>query len=328
VERVCSPIDLMDGQLFGDGGVKSQVQTTRPCIECSLLEFGGMPILAGRTTPIDAWEQGAGAFSVTMCFSGGPRYQEGSSSLAVAPGDVLLLPRTGGCISTGYLSSVNFPIEHGRLERTLRAMQVGQFRPQRDRPHLLSGDAKGRVAGHAALLFGYLRFVDQLLAESRHLGSLLGLDEQLYRLMALSLLRASPGFDAVQRHWSSWRSRWGASLDDLVDYIRCNAHAPLTLTDLEVQSNYSARHLQTLFRERFACTPMQFVRQQRLTLAMQRLQSAQPGDTVTLIARSCGYRYTSNFSCDFRREFGVTASSVLRASRGAGRDHLSARMLT
>lgn len=308
----------MDGRLFGEGDVRSLYQTAKPRVECSVLEFGAMPLLAGRTTPVDAWEQGRGAFSVTLCFSGGPRYRDGCSSVAVSPGDVLLLPRTGGRFSTGYLSSVNFPIEHARLARTLGAMQAGGYRPAREQPHLLSAVAAGRAAGHTALLFGFLGFVDQLLAESRELGAALGLDEQIYRLVALSLLRASPGFDGIQRHWASRRSRWSAPLDDLVDYIRSNVHAPLTLTDLELRSNYSARHLQSLFRERFDCTPMQFVRRQRLALAMQRLQSAQPGATVTRIARGCGYRYTSNFSSDFQREFGVTASSVLRASGGGG----------
>ena len=232
---------------------------------------------------------------------------------------MLLNPRTGGRISTGYLASVNFPISHARLDRTLSAMQTGAFRPELDRSHLLPAAGASRGASPSGLLFSFLAFVDQLLAEGPELDAALGLDEQLHRLVAYSMLRLSGSYDAVQKHWASRRRRWTASLDELVDYIRSHAHLPLTLTDLEVQSRYSARHLQTLFREKFDCTPMQFVRRQRLELAMQRLQAGAPGESVTRIARACGYRYTSNFSCDFQREFGVTASSVLRGSpRGGG----------
>jgi AraC-like DNA-binding protein len=112
---------------------------------------------------------------------------------------------------------------------------------------------------------------------------------------------------------------WTHSLDDLVDYIRQNAHLNLTLTDLEEQSHYSGRHLQDLFREKFDCTPMQFVRRQRLSAAMERLQTADENETVTNVARDFGYAYSSNFTTDFHREFGVTPSIVLRSTRGGGR---------
>jgi AraC-like DNA-binding protein len=46
------------------------------------------------------------------------------------------------------------------------------------------------------------------------------------------------------------------------------------------------------------------------------LQTAKDDDTVTTIARDCGYAYTSNFTTDFRQQFGVTPSVVIRSSRG------------
>jgi hypothetical protein len=63
---------------------------------------------------------------------------------------------------------------------------------------------------------------------------------------------------------------------------------------------------------------MQFVRRQRLSVAMEKLQTADFDETVTDIARDIGYRYTSSFTTDFRREFGVNPSAVLRASRQRG----------
>ena len=69
---------------------------------------------------------------------------------------------------------------------------------------------------------------------------------------------------------------------------------------------------------------MQFVRRQRLSDAMEKLQTADLDDTVTTIARDMGYRYTSNFTNDFQRAFGVKPSAVLRSSRGGGgRKHVT-----
>jgi AraC-like DNA-binding protein len=72
-----------------------------------------------------------------------------------------------------------------------------------------------------------------------------------------------------------------------------------------------------MFRKRFNCTPMQFVRRQRLELAMEQLSKPQSGDTVMRIARECGYRHASNFSVDFQKQFGSRPSDVLRLSRTA-----------
>ena len=94
-----------------------------------------------------------------------------------------------------------------------------------------------------------------------------------------------------------------------------NLQQPLTLTDLEEQSHYSGRQLQYMFRSKFNCTPMQFVRRQRLNYAMARLEQAQPNDTITVIARELGYRSMSSFSADFFRQFGAYPSVVLRSWR-------------
>jgi AraC-like DNA-binding protein len=146
----------------------------------------------------------------------------------------------------------------------------------------------------------------------------LSLDDQIYRLLALELFKAQGRLGTIQKRWKTRSKNWTEQVDNLVDYIRANSHLPLTLTDLEEASNYSGRQLQNLFREKFDCTPMQFVRRQRLQRAMERLENSGDGDTVTNIARDCGYRFTSSFSTDFQKEFGMSPSSVLRGSRVSG----------
>ncbi len=48
---------------------------------------------------------------------------------------------------------------------------------------------------------------------------------------------------------------------------------------------------------------MQYVKRQRLCASMEKLQTADHNDTVTKIARDCGYSHMSIFAVDFKQEF-------------------------
>lgn len=242
-------------------------------------------------------------------------YATGPNRQDLTPGFIHLNPRQGEIVQVGYLSALMCQIEHARLRRTLRCIGGDAVVVDLEDSWLL-GAASPHAGGPASrLLFAFFAYIDDLIGGDPLLPPALGLDEQLYRLLALSLLGAAEPARRRRRRSAAANGQWGPELDALVDYIRAEVHQNLTLTDLELQSHYSARHLQTLFRQKFDCTPMQFVRRQRLELALQKLQSAQPADTVTSIARACGYRHISNFSTDFQRCFGVAPSRVLRASQ-------------
>lgn len=302
-------------KIFGSGKSKTDHRAMSPRVEGSIIDLGRISVLSGRTTPIHAWEEDVGTSSITMCFAGAPCYQDGDGRIQARPGDILVIPRNGGRISTGYLSSINFPIEHQRLSRTMRAMQCDIDCSGLGRAFTIEGRSHSQHIAAAGGLFSFFAFIDSLLFENRHIGIALGLDEQIYRLFAFAVMRSSGVLERVQERWGRTTNHWTNHLDDLVDYIRLHAHQGLTLTDLEEQSNYSARHLQNLFKEKFDCTPMQFVRRQRLSNAMERLRLAKYDDTVARIARDSGYRHTSNFTTDFQREFGIKPSAVLRASK-------------
>ena len=101
----------------------------------------------------------------------------------------------------------------------------------------------------------------------------------------------------------------------LIRYIKVNLHQPLNLTVLAKQSHYSTRALQYAFRNRLGCTATQWIRNQRLDLAWQLLQTATPEDNVTRIAQACGYRSMSLFSIEFQRRFHIKPSVLLRSTR-------------
>ena len=103
------------------------------------------------------------------------------------------------------------------------------------------------------------------------------LEQQLYRLIAalmfpsLHTLDAAP--EADSRHTDS-------RLNRVLDYISLHLDQPLPLSVLEAQSNYCRRSLHYAFQQRFNCSPMQWIRRQRMALALQRLQNPRPGESV------------------------------------------------
>lgn len=82
---------------------------------------------------------------------------------------------------------------------------------------------------------------------------------------------------------------------------------------MEARSHYSRRALQYAFREKLNSTPKQWIRQQRLMEARDQLEAGSASLSVLAVALRCGYQSLSHFSTDFKREFGVSPSTVIRA---------------
>ncbi len=304
---------------FGDGSHKNK-KGVSPHADVSIVDIGALRVLATRTTPCISTEQGEGFSTFSMSYAGDVhQYRDGRTIQTIEPGDTHLSPRSGGVADLGHFSGIICQIDHKRLRRTINTVSGKEQEINLAEPRVFKGSSAGKESTAARHLWSYLSYVDQVLTESNDLAAGLGLDDQIYRLLALSLIQATGDLERVKQRWRSANRTWNNALDELVDYIRANAHLNLTLTDLEEQSHFSGRRLQYLFKERFECTPMQFVRRERLSTAMERLQTASPHTTVTQIARECGYRFTSNFTTDFQREFGITPSVVLRTSQ-RGRD--------
>ena len=284
--------------------------------EIAFMKIGQAHMSAVRVTPCFTRAERGGYRSLTMVVAGERSTCNHRNDLRqMEHGGIYLEAGTGGRIGRSYFSGILWDIEQKRLERTMRSMRVIDDQWNQMNPYTLEEGGTQNAHATQSPLWAFVTFVDQLLGESIYLPESLGLDEQIYRLLALSIYNAEGLPGKVQKNWEASTKRWTDILDDLVDYIRSNAHLNLTLTDLEEQSHYSGRQLQNLFKEKFDCTPLQFVRRQRLSTAMEKLQTADQDDTVTNIARDMGYRYTSNFTCDFQREFGVSPSVVLRSSR-------------
>ena len=311
------PAEMLRLELIGKGHSANQSSVLRPSSDFAIATVGSINLVATRTTPCVSVAEDPRHITLAMLYAGDRyRYQNEGRVQAIGPGNIHLCQRTGGIASIGYFSGIICEIDKLHLERTMKAMGVEAFQWNQQTSYVLQNKQGNQGPNPQRHLWSVFSLIDELLGESSYLATGLGLDEQVYRLLVLSLLQEERALESAQRQWCNKKTEWSNPLDDLVDYIRSNAHLNLTLNDLEEQSHYSGRHLQNLFHEKFGCTPMQFVRRQRLSTAMERLQTVNDDDTVTTIARDCGYAYTSNFTTDFRQEFGVTPSVVLRSSRG------------
>lgn len=163
----------------------------------------------------------------------------------------------------------------------------------------------------AEMIHQLLRTIDASMALGPVAANHLGLDDVIHRTAA-SLLHPSllheepPGLDCYRQ--AAGRS----SFDELLDYIRAHLDQPLRLTDLEARSHYSRRALQYAFRQRLNTTPKQWIREQRLALALRQLQQDGERPTVQEVALLCGYAHLSHFSRDFRARFGINPSEARR----------------
>jgi AraC-like DNA-binding protein len=161
------------------------------------------------------------------------------------------------------------------------------------------------------MIHGLLNTIDTCVAAGPWAATHLGLDDVVVRIAA-TLLQPDL-LDEDPPDLLRYRGREGkSSFDDLIDYIRNNLDQPLRLSDLESRSHYSRRALQYAFQQRLQTTPKQWIREQRLSLALKHLQSKEKRPTVHEVALLCGYVRVRHFSKDFKARFGLSPSQARR----------------
>jgi AraC-like DNA-binding protein len=219
---------------------------------------------------------------------------------------------------SNWISGVLFSVDVERLINTATAMagyraSTRLIRQRLQRPQLIRPQPGSRTMEVVQHLRQQFCMLDAPHLEQDNLLALLCLDDLLYRSMAMAfcgdLIRTASSRDG------SRRSAKAAIIDDLLTWIQEHLDRPISLTELEQQSSYSQRTLRTAFQERFGCGPHEWIRRQRMEVARQRLLQPHQGDSVSSVARRCGYAHLSQFSRDFYRTFGVTPSGLLRRGR-------------
>lgn len=263
------------------------------------------------SSDLEIMVKGCPAIHLVACFQGLRRVVTPQGTAACGAGGALLLP-PGDRLAHGANSNAIFTLQPEAIEQAAAAMAGDRDGPcprlRRARAFRPRAWPSGPMAQQ---IHAFLRYVDACAAVDPTLPVRLALDDVVHRLVAVlldpSLLEALPA-DRERPGTIAGKSAFA----DLIDYIRCNLDQPLSLSDLEARSHYSRRALQYAFRQQLDCTPKQWIRQQRLHAAMEKLQAAEGPGEVRAVALPCGYRSLSLFSSDFKRQFGLSPSAVRR----------------
>jgi AraC-like DNA-binding protein len=96
------------------------------------------------------------------------------------------------------------------------------------------------------------------------------------------------------------------------DYLHSCYDEPLTVASVARIATLSPYHFQRLFKEAFAVTPMQYLRQRRLQVARTLLLTTELD--VTAICMQVGFASLGSFSWLFRRRFGCSPRGLRRGA--------------
>lgn len=239
-----------------------------------------------------------------------------------APSDLLYLPgqaaeiRASACLGwrirfdregLGRMAGdlVEQRVSPGRIRRHLSRSQPLQTQPGPDRQRM-------------AVLLQMLELCRSQGADGDGLMQTIQINRPIERLLAL--LVCGPLLEAsLSNPAGSPRDSRAEILESLIRWIRDNLHRPIQMEDLARISGYSQRSLRNLFHERFGCSPVQWMRRERLSLARTQLLEPEPNTCVSAVAEAVGYRHLSQFSRDFQQCHGLRPSEVLREGlRGRG----------
>jgi AraC-like DNA-binding protein len=133
------------------------------------------------------------------------------------------------------------------------------------------------------------------------------------QLLVLRLARVIANAAGLKRHRGVRRN--GAAMSRAIEFIRANADRDVDLAALARHVGLSLRTLQLLFRSELDCTIVQYIREHRLGVARERLERAEPNQTIAEIACGAGFSHLGEFSRLYRQRFGELPSETLQRAR-------------
>ena len=251
----------------------------------------------------------------TLNGSGSTRFTvNGQVNTPEAGAGVVMVTPTQGHYVRGKGGGLLLATRPEVLLQTARAIQGPQaeqmLRQRLQNPLQFFAYGSGAEPSLPRSLLKSLHLVDSLLSPRGTLPAALRLDDLICRQLVLMLC---PELGAEETEAGEAAS--SAGFEGLLEWVSSRVTEPLSLSELEARSGYSRRALQRAFQQRFGCGPMQWVGRRRLELALQRLSRAGAADSVTTIARECGYLNLASFSRDFSRVYGRRPSEILRANQ-------------
>lgn len=281
-----------------------------------VVEHGDLRFWAGKVCPLQ-WRTSPKAPPLLLLLRDGwLQVQLPGEQRELEGGRALFLPGGSSVLRCSSASLVAVALSPARLAASLEhlAARGGQRSAQPAllrKPQTFSGENPFEASLLAAMEAA-LDLLQACAAGPEAVSQVMALDEQIYRLL---ILLTQPTLRRRLQRGQALQAPVPPPLDQCLETLLQHPERRYSLKELERLSGYSRRALQYAFRRRYGCTPTQWLRQARLQRANALLQQADATATVTSIARACGYRRVSQFSQEFRAQFGMAPSLVLRHGR-------------
>ena len=141
-----------------------------------------------------------------------------------------------------------------------------------------------------------------------------------YEDLLLGTLLSLPGNHAQALANPEEKSSAPSAVSRAEEYMVSNADSPIAIADVLAHTGGSRKSLFESFRKYRGYTPGEFLANERLKKAHDRLNEPTDSDSVTSIAYESGFSHLGRFSQVYRKRYGVRPSETLRrALRLSGR---------
>jgi AraC-like DNA-binding protein len=281
----------------------------------AVMHINGVKLVAGANTSVNMESCHSNEINLVIPFSGSvSQVVDGDKHDYGANQGAMLLPAQGRKGRSTVGGSVLLTLDPQRIQQTVQAMLGAEASTPIDlrlqHARVLPWH-QGDVAFDAT--FRHLYGLIDSLCEHPDVLANLGIDDVLYRQASL-MLRPDLFFQQDTQYQYRFNKNIATHriVDTAVAYIERHLTERITLSDLERVSNASARVLQYTFMARFGCSPMNWIRQQRMEMARTRLLASRNGESVTQIALECGFHAPSKFAMAYRKMYGELPSESLK----------------
>ena len=281
--------------------------------QSSFTNINGLTIGSVASTPIRVELKKVNTPMLLIPLSGFGSYQIADEKVLWHAGDkAVLLPSEAFTGESSMRTSLAIFINSDRLEATARGMlgvagqdsrifNLGRPREIELKFGHISFDKIFRQISH---------FIDEFSSQNEMLN-LSGVDDVIYRTIVMML---NPNLIKVETMMTGSMEYRKSLVDRACQYVQANQDRTITLSELERVSGMSERNLQYAFKQRFQCSPMQWIRLQRLATARERLLNAVAGTTITAVSLLCGFNKASTFAYYYKLRFNEFPSITLARS--------------
>ncbi len=248
-----------------------------------------------------------GSYMIRMTISGLCELRIKRQSILLKPGAIIVVNPDGPVRTRmqGDYKHLTIKVPHAVFHQVL-AMELGYMPVEPlefdNKPLYMNNNLAGVV--------GIIRMICDDLNSS--LGSLAHgrVSKHIERALLCSLISLMPNNYSLRLNGNG-RLVMPYYLRAVIRYIERNVRTPITLAEMVEVSGVSTRSLHASFRKFLNTTPMAYLKNYRLDLAREELETAaHDGRSVTDVAFDCGFSHLSQFARDFRQRFDILPSQV------------------